>query len=71
MVVIELNILTWLGILFLIQLLILNRTNERDFLLIGVGINHKLSSSIEAYEKFFRKLPKRKFCRYADKKSKL
>ena len=30
----------------------INRTNERDFLLIGVGINHKLSSSIEAYGNF-------------------
>ena len=57
------------GILFLIQLLNVERTNERDFLLIGVGINHKLSSSIEAYGNFSEKLPKRQLCRYADKKS--
>ena len=30
----------------------INRSNERDFLLIGVGVNNKLSSAIEAYGNF-------------------
>jgi Fe(3+) dicitrate transport protein len=30
----------------------IDRSNERDFLLIGVGINHKLSSAIEVYGNF-------------------
>ncbi len=30
----------------------IDRYNERDFLLIGIGINHKLSSAIEAYGNF-------------------
>ena len=30
----------------------IERSNERDFLLLGVGVNHKISSAIEAYGNF-------------------
>ena len=49
----------------------IEKSNVRDFLLLGVGVNHKISSCNRSLCEFFGKLSKRKFCRYADKKSKL